>query len=139
MLLEVVPLRLLVLLCPLVSPHVPRGEVEQLVETGGVHGASGEEHLGVLGDERSLRRVAVPDLHLHVGQAGHHELRGLLQARVLAVAVDVSVVVQLAAIYQVWSLYQLYSVDFLQKSAFSTNEQLRFASVVFGGVLGRHT
>ena len=48
MLLEVVPLRLLVLLRPLVAPHVPRGEVEQLVETGGVHGASGEEHLGVL-------------------------------------------------------------------------------------------
>ena len=48
MLLEVVPLRLLVLLRPLVAPHVPRGEVEQLVETGGVHGASGEENLGVL-------------------------------------------------------------------------------------------
>ena len=48
MLLEVVPLGLLVLLRPLVAPHVPRGEVEQLVETGGVHGASGEEHLGAL-------------------------------------------------------------------------------------------
>ena len=115
MLLEVVPLRLLVLLRPLVSPHVPSGEIEQLVGTGGVHGASGEEHLGVLGDERSLRRVAVPHLHLHVGQTGHHELSGLLQARVLAVAVDVGVVVQLAAIYQVWSLSQLYSVDFLQQ------------------------
>merc|ERR1719357_1024482 len=33
----------------------------------------------------SLRRVAVPHLHLHVGQTGHHKLGGLLQARVLAV------------------------------------------------------
>ena len=51
--------------------------------------------------------------------------------------------------YQVWSLTQFYSVDFLQsriivKSAFSTNAQSRFASVVVDGVLGpprlaRHT
>ena len=50
---------------------------------------------------------------------------------------------------QVWSLTQLYSIDFSQstfggKSAFSTNAQSRFASVVVDGVLGpprlaRHT
>ena len=50
---------------------------------------------------------------------------------------------------QVWSLTQFYSVDFSQsrigvKSAFSTNAQLRFASVVLDSVLGpprlaRHT
>ena len=43
--------------------------------------------------------------------------------------------------YQVWSLTQFYSVDFSQsrigeKSAFSTNAQSRFASVVVDGVLG---
>ena len=42
---------------------------------------------------------------------------------------------------QVWSLTQLYSVEFSKskidvKSAFSTNAQSRFASVVFDGVLG---
>ena len=52
-------------------------------------------------------------------------------------------------ITQVWSPTQLYSVDFSQprisvKSAFSTNTQSRFASVVVDGVLGpprlvRHT
>ena len=50
---------------------------------------------------------------------------------------------------QVWSLTQFYSVDLSQssigvKSAFSTNTQSRFASVVVDGVLGpprlaRHT
>ena len=50
---------------------------------------------------------------------------------------------------QVWSLTQFYSVDFSQsrigvKSAFSTNAQSRFASVVVDSVLGpprlaRHT
>ena len=52
-------------------------------------------------------------------------------------------------VIQVWSLSQFYSVDFSksrigEKSAFSTNAQSRFASVVVGGVLGpprlaRHT
>ena len=42
---------------------------------------------------------------------------------------------------QVWSLTQFYSVDFSQsriivKSAFSTNAQSRFMSVVVDGVLG---
>ena len=42
---------------------------------------------------------------------------------------------------QVWSQTQLYSVDFSQsrigvKSAFSTNAQSRFASVVVDSVLG---
>ena len=42
---------------------------------------------------------------------------------------------------QVWSLTQFYSVDFSKsrigvKSAFSTNAQSRFASVVVDGVLG---
>ena len=41
---------------------------------------------------------------------------------------------------QVWSLTQFYSVDFSKsrinvKSAFSTNAQSRFASVVVDGVL----
>ena len=50
---------------------------------------------------------------------------------------------------QVWSLTQFYSVDFSQsrigvKSAFLTNAQLRFTSVIVDGVLGpphlaRHT
>ena len=51
---------------------------------------------------------------------------------------------------QAWSLTQFYSVDFsksrinVKKSAFSTNAQPRFASVVVEGVLGppcpaRHT
>ena len=50
---------------------------------------------------------------------------------------------------QVWSLTQFHSTDFSQsrigvKSVFSTNAQLRFASVVVDGVLGpprlaRHT
>ena len=42
---------------------------------------------------------------------------------------------------QVWSLTQFYSVDFSKsrigvKSAFATNAQSRFASVVVDGVLG---
>ena len=43
---------------------------------------------------------------------------------------------------QVWSLTQFYSVDFsksrinVKKSAFSTNAQSKFASVVVDGVLG---
>ena len=45
-------------------------------------------------------------------------------------------------LYQVWSLTLFYSVDFsksridVKKSAFSTNAQSRFASVVVDGVLG---
>ena len=56
---------------------------------------------------------------------------------------------RLAVLDQVWSLTQFYSVDFSKsrigvKSAFSTNAQSRFASVVVDGVLGpprlaRHT
>ena len=43
--------------------------------------------------------------------------------------------------YQVWSLNQFYSVDFSissinEISAFSTNAQSKFASVVLDGVLG---
>ena len=46
-----------------------------------------------------------------------------------------------AGTQQVWSVTQFYSVDFSQsrisvKSAFSTNAQSRFASVVVDGVLG---
>ena len=47
-----------------------------------------------------------------------------------------------ASQHQVWSLTQFYSVDFskswigVNKSAFSTNAQSRFASVVVDSVLG---